>query len=148
MARNPKQLQEDIVTTMKRWQKIEDTAIASTGKIIEKTDHPLIRLVAEIIQRDSQMHYHVQQFIADSIENKAVSLTSDELVSVWGLIESHIEIEQHTLDLAQQLLASTEGQQGMVVQNYLLNYLSQDEQKHIDLLGRFDDIKKGIYRSV
>jgi len=148
MARSAKPLHEDIVTTMRRWQKIEDAAIASTGQIIEKTQHPLIRLVAEIIQRDSQMHYHVQDFIADSIEDNVVSLTPDELVDVWGLIESHIEIEQKTLDLAQELLAGTKRQQGMVVQDYLLNYLAQDEQKHIDLLGRLDDIKKGIYRSV
>ncbi|MFC2000073.1 hypothetical protein ACFLXE_04880 [Chloroflexota bacterium] len=148
MRKNTKQLQQDIVTTMKRWQRIEDAALASTGRIIEKTQNPLIRMVAEIIQRDSQMHHRVQEFIADSIEHKAVSLTSDELVDVWSLIESHIKLELQTIDLAEQMLASTKGQQGMIVQDYLINYLLQDEQKHNDLLSRLDDIKKGIYRSV
>jgi len=48
----------------------------------------------EIIQRDSQMHYLVQQWIADSLESKTVSLTPDELNKVWGLIERHTEIEK------------------------------------------------------
>ena len=146
--KDPKQLQDEIVSTMKRWQKVENSAIASTGKIIEQTENPLIRMVAQIIQRDSHMHYGVQGFIVDSIEREAISLTSEELVQVWGLIEAHIVIEQQTLDLAQELLDLTKGQQGMIIQDYLMNYLAQDEQKHIDLLDRLNDIKQGIYRSV
>ena len=133
---------------MKRWQKVENAAIASTGQIIEKTENPLIRMVAQIIQRDSHMHYGVQGFIVDSIERESISLTSDELVQVWDLIEAHIEIEKQTMELATQLLEATKGQQGMIIQDYLMNYLAQDEQKHIDLLDRLDDIKAGIYRSV
>jgi hypothetical protein len=146
--KDPKQLQDEIVDTMKRWQKVENAAIASTGQIIEKTENPLIRMVAQIIQRDSHMHYGVQGFIVDSIEREAISLTSDELVQVWDLIEAHIEIEKQTMELATQLLEATKGQQGMIIQDYLMNYLAQDEQKHIDLLDRLDDIKAGIYRSV
>lgn len=146
--KDPKQLQDEIVDTMKRWQKVENAAIASTGQIIEKTENPLIRMVAQIIQRDSHMHYGVQGFIVDSIERESISLTSDELVQVWDLIEAHIEIEKQTMELATQLLEATKGQQGMIIQDYLMNYLAQDEQKHIDLLDRLDDIKAGIYRSV
>ena len=148
MATDSKQLQQDITTTMKQWQKVENASILSTAQIIDKTENPLIRLVAEVIQRDSQIHHRVQQFIDDSIEHKAVSLTSDELVDVWSLIESHIKLELQTIDLAEQMLAATKGQQGMIVQDYLVNYLLQDEQKHNDLLIRLDDVKKGIYRSV
>jgi len=143
-----KQLQQDIVTAMKQWQKIENASVASTGQIMEKTDNPLIRLVAEIIQRDSLMHYRIQEFIADSLQGKAISLTPDELVKVWSLIESHIKIEKQVLDLAQKMIGSTRGQQGMIIQDYLLRYLFQDEQKHNDLLSRLEDIKKGIYKSV
>jgi hypothetical protein len=102
----------------------------------------------EIIQRDSQMHYRVQEFIADSIEHKAVSLTPDELVAVWGMIENHINLEKKTVEIAEQAIASLKGQQGMIVQQYLLNYLLEDERKHNDLLKNLEDIKKGIYRSV
>jgi hypothetical protein len=143
-----KELQQEIVSNMRKWQKIENASISSTGQIIEKTENPLIRLVAEIIQRDSLMHFRVQEMIADSIERSALSLTPDELVDVWGMIERHIELEKKTVEIAEQTLERMKGQQGLVVQEYLTTYLLQDEKKHNDLLGRLDDIKKGIYRSV
>jgi len=141
-------VQEEIVSNMRKWQKVEDASVSSTGQVIEKTDNPLVRLVMEIIQRDSQLHYQVQQFIADSIEHKAVSLTPDELGQVWGMIEKHIEIEKKTVELGEQAIAALKGQQGMIVQEYLINYLLTDERKHNELLSRMDDIKRGVYRSV
>ena len=143
-----KDAQNELVSNMRKWQKIEDASVSSTGQIIEKTGNPLVRVIMEIIQRGSQMHYRVQEFIADSIEHKAVSLTSDELVRVWDMIERHIELEKKTVELAEQAIASLKGLQGMVVQEYLLNYLLQDEKKHNDLLSRLDEIKRGVYRSV
>ena len=143
-----KDVQSGLVSNMRKWQKIEDASVVSTGQMIEKTENPLLRLVMEIIQRDSQMHYRVQEFIADSIEHKAVSLTPDELVAVWGMIENHINLEKKTVEIAEQAIASLKGQQGMIVQEYLLNYLLEDERKHNDLLKNLEDIKKGIYRSV
>ena len=143
-----KDVQSGLVSNMRKWQKIEDASVVSTGQMIEKTENPLLRLVMEIIQRDSQMHYRVQEFIADSIEHKAVSLTPDELVAIWGMIENHINLEKKTVEIAEQAIASLKGQQGMIVQQYLLNYLLEDERKHNDLLKNLEDIKKGIYRSV
>ena len=143
-----KDVQSGLVSNMRKWQKIEDASVSSTGQMIEKTENPLLRLVMEIIQRDSQMHYRVQEFIADSIEHKAVSLTPDELVAIWGMIENHINLEKKTVEIAEQAIASLKGQQGMIVQQYLLNYLLEDERKHNDLLKNLEDIKKGIYRSV
>ena len=143
-----KDVQSELVSNMRKWQKIEDASVSSTGQMIEKTENPLLRLVMEIIQRDSQMHYRVQEFIADSIEHKAVSLAPDELVAIWGMIENHINLEKKTVEMAEQAIASLKGQQGMIVQKYLLNYLLEDERKHNDLLKNLDDIKKGIYRSV
>ncbi len=94
-----KEIQEQLVDNMKRWQRIENGAVASTGTVIEKTDNPVIRLIMEIIQRDSQMHYRVQEMIADSLTTKAVSMTPDELGAVWDLIEKHIQIEKKTVEL-------------------------------------------------
>ncbi len=124
-----KEIQQEIVSIMKRWQKIEYASLASTGQIIEKTDNPVVRLVMEIIQRDSQMHYRIQEWIADSLEFKTVSLSPDELSKVWALIESHIELERKTLEMAQQSLEALKGKR-MVIQEYLLQYLQEDEEKH------------------
>ncbi|MFC2039406.1 hypothetical protein ACFLST_01275 [Chloroflexota bacterium] len=143
-----KEGQKELVSNMRKWQRIEDAAVSSTGQIIEKTDNPLVRVVMEIIQRDSQMHYRVQEFIADSIERRAVSLTPDELGQVWDMIEKHIDIEKKSVELAEQAVAAVKNQQGMIVQEYLINYLLTDEKKHNEFLSHLDDIKKGIYRSV
>ena len=55
-----KEIQDQIVKNMQEWKKVENASVASTGKVIEKTENPIIRLIMEIIQRDSQMHYRIQ----------------------------------------------------------------------------------------
>jgi len=138
-----KEIQQQIVANMKKWQKIEDATVATTGMIIEKTDNPLVHLVMEIIQRDSQMHYRIQEWIADSLESKTVILTYEELDRIWSLIERHIELEKKTVAMAQQSLEAIKGKK-MVIQEYLLNYLSEDEKKHNNLLAHLEGIKKGM----
>ncbi|MEJ2721023.1 MAG: hypothetical protein P8181_07750 [bacterium] len=139
-----KEIQEKIVDNMKRWKRIENASVASTGHVIEKTDNPIVRLVMEIIQRDSQMHYRVQELISDSLTTKTISLTPDELADVWGLIEKHIELEKKTVQMAEEALSALEGKK-MVVQEYLIRYLLEDENKHNHILESLATIKKGMY---
>jgi hypothetical protein len=138
-----KELQKELADSMRRWQKIENSSIVSTGIVMEKTDNPIIRLVMEIIQRDSQMHYLVQQWIADSLESKTVSLTPEELNKVWGLIERHTEIEKAMVGVVQEALNSLKGKK-MYIQEYLLKYLQEDEIKHTSLLNALEGLKKGM----
>jgi len=139
-----KELRDVIASDMKRWQKVEDTSIASTGRIIEKTDNPVVRLVMEIIQRDSQMHHRIQGWIADSLTGKTVALSPDELADVWDMIELHIEVEKKAIEFAREALASLKGKK-MAVQEYLLNYLLADEEKHDKMLRELEGIKQGMY---
>jgi len=141
-----KEIQQQIIANMKKWQKIEDATVATTGMIIEKTDNPVVHLVMEIIQRDSQMHYRLQEWIADSLESKTVTLTYDELDRIWSLIERHIELEKKTVAMAEQSLEAIKGKK-MVIQEYLLNYLAEDEKKHKNLLLHLEGIKKGMRAS-
>ncbi len=140
-----RQAQEAIVENMTHWQNIEDAAVATTGEIIEKTDNPVIKLVMEIIQQDSRMHHRIQKAIADSLTEKAITLTPDELGAVWSMIEKHIAIEEKTVTLAKASLAATEGNKSLMVQRYLLEYLLIDEEKHDRLLGNLEAIKKDMY---
>jgi len=139
-----KEIQEKIVDNMRRWQKVENSSVSSTGRIIEKTDNTLVRLVMEIIQRDSQFHYRVQEFIADSLEKKPVALNPDELGDVWDLIEKHIRLEEKTVELAEEALQAIKGKKMLVVE-YLLNYLLEDEKKHNLVLAHLAKIKEGMY---
>lgn len=141
-----REVQDAIVGAMQRWQKVEDASVASTGRVIEKTDNPLIRLVMEIVQRDSQMHHRVQGMIADSLSvpTRTIKLDPDELGGVWSMIENHIEIEKKTIELAKEALAAIQGKK-MLVQEYLLRYLLLDEEKHNALLDQLESVKKGMY---
>jgi hypothetical protein len=139
-----KELQEKIISNMRKWQKIENSAVASTGKIIEDTENPLIRLIMEVIQRDSQFHYRVQEFIADTLEHKTVAVSTDEVGKVWEQVEKHIELEKETLRLAHEAADALKGKK-MLVQEYLINYLLVDEEKHNDMLEKLEKIKAGMY---
>lgn len=139
-----KEIQETLVQNMKTWQKIEDAATTSTGKIMEATENALIHQVMEIIQADSRLHHRVQGFIADSLEKTTVTLTPDDMATAWDAIEEHLKIERRMVGYVNEALAALKGKK-MVVQEYLLNYLKADEEKHDKLLADLEAIKKGMY---
>ncbi len=139
-----KEIQKNLASEMDQWMRVEDAAVASTGAIIEKTANPVIRLVMEIIQRDSLMHHRVQEFIKKTLEETPVVMTPEELSDVWTMVEKHIEIEKKTVDMATAAIESIKDKK-MVVQEYLLNYLLFDERKHDALLDTLNLIKKGMY---
>jgi len=139
-----KELQAAIVDNMHRWQKIENASVASTGRVIEATDNPVVRLIMEVIQRDSQFHYRVQELIADSLTSKTLTLNPDELEKIWTMIDDHIKLEKKTVELAADAIDKLKGKK-MIVQEYLLYYLLEDEQKHNHVLESLEMIKKGMY---
>lgn len=139
-----KDVQEQLAKNMKEWMKIETKSVTSTAKVLEKTDNPVVRTVMEIIQTDSSRHYQVQKLIAASVTSATTTLTPDELGDIWDLIEQHIELEKKTVELAEEALAALKGKK-MVVAEYLLHYLLEDELKHNHLLEQMETIKKGMY---
>lgn len=140
---NVKELQEQIVSGMKRWEKIEDTALASASKIIEKSDNPFIRLVMEIIRHDTEMHRTVQEWVARSITDGAADLSYDDMARIWEHVERHMEMERQMTAMVDEMLSTVAGKR-MVMQEYLLNFLLEDEAKHAHLLERLEKIKLGL----
>ncbi len=139
-----KEIQEKLVDNMRRWQQIENASVASTGKVMEKTKNPIVKVIMEIIQRDSQMHHQVQEMIASSLTTKTITLTPEELAEIWDMVETHIELEKKTVELAEEALAALKGKK-MIVQEYLLKYLLEDENKHNHILESLGAIKDGMY---
>jgi len=139
-----RELQKDIITSMEDWQKVEGRSIASTAQIAVKTKNPIIKMVMEIIQRDSQMHAVVQNWIAETLEYKTVSLSPDELTEVGQMVEQHIAIENKMIESAEQVLDSVKGKNAMLAQQYFLNYLLNDEKKHSELLSSLQILAKGM----
>ena len=132
---------EELLATLKRWQVVEEKAMAQCSTIMGKTENPLIRLIMEIIRQDSAMHKRVQQVIIDSLEKEAFSLTPEELADVWDLIEEHAEMEKETIELADKAQRNCR----LFVQRHLVDYLVQDEQKHDRLLAQLNDFKRNLY---
>ena len=135
---------EKLAATMKRWQKLENAAIAQTARVMEETEHPLIRAIMEVIQNDSKTHYRIQQLIIDSVEKEYINVFVDDLTKVWESIEKHIALEKKTIEMADESLAALEGSKN-VVQLYLLDYLRKDEEKHDALLSDLSRIQKAMY---
>ena len=136
-----KELNENLVKTLKKWQKIEDESVKSTSAIIAKTKNPIVRQIMEIIKQDSAMHKKVQQVIIDSFEKEAINLDPEELSDIWGMVEKHIELEKETVRLAEESRINSNS----FIVRYLLGYLMTDEQKHNDILQQMEDIKRGMY---
>ena len=136
-----KELNEKLVETLRKWQKIEDASVKSTSEIIGMTKNPIVRQIMEIIKQDSAMHKKVQQLIIDGFEKEAMQLQPEELSEVWGMIENHIELEKETVRLAEE---SRKYSNSFIVR-YLLGYLMTDEQKHNEILAQLEDVKRGMY---
>ena len=139
-----KQVTDELIDDMQEWQKVENAGIASTARIMEKTRNPVVRLVMEIIQRDSMTHHDVQQLIINSLTTDAIHLTPEELAEVWKMIEEHVKLEKKTIEIGQRVIGRIEGSY-LTVQQYLLEYLLEDEAKHTNLLNRMDEIKRHMY---
>lgn len=138
---NQKELNEKLIDTLRTWQVVEDESVRSTTDIISKTKNPVVQQIMEIIRQDSAMHKKVQQLLIDNFEEKAFSLTPEELADIWNMVEKHIELEKETIKLAEE---SRRNSKNFVVR-YLLGYLMTDEQKHNLILQQLEDIKSGIY---
>ena len=136
-----KELNEHLVATLKKWQKIEDQSVKSTTEIMQKTENTIVKHIMEIIRQDSAMHKRIQQLIIDSFEKQAIILNPEELSNVWTMVEKHIELEKETIRLAEE---SRKNSNNFVIR-YLLGYLMIDEQKHNEILAQMEDIKSGIY---
>ncbi len=140
-----KEKREALVEILASWQRIENRSIAQCADIADRTRNPVLRLVMEIIRRDSAMHHRVQQFISDAVEDP-VSLTVEDLEAVWGALEAHLASERETARLVAQATQALAGTQDVVPQ-YLLAYLAADEKKHDALLEGLNLIKRGMYKA-
>jgi hypothetical protein len=136
-----KEMNEQLVKTLRKWQVIEDKSVKSTTEIMAKTKNPIVKHIMEIIRQDSAMHKRIQQLIIDNFETQAITLTPEELGDVWEMVEKHIELEKETVRLAEE---SRKNSKNFVIR-YLLGYLMTDEQKHNEILQQMEDIKSGMY---
>jgi hypothetical protein len=144
MTTKTKQIRQELVTRMQSWQGVERESVTSTAAVLAKTKHPLLRLVMEIIKRDSELHERIQQFIIDDLDKKPVALTPEDLGEVSALLDHHLRLEDQMVDAVNASVETVRGHK-MLVEEYFLDFLLQDEKKHAALLRSLDKVKRGIY---
>ena len=128
-----RELQQQLIANLREWQKLENAQITLTGSVLEETSNPIVSVVMEIIQRDSQMHHRVQQLIIDSLESEVVGMEAADVALVRDQLHTHLEMEKETVRLALENLEALAGKD-LVVQEFLMEFLRRDEEKHRDLL--------------
>ncbi len=129
------------VSKLREWQQIEREAIDQTAEIMEKSSNPLIRELMDIIRHDSVQHFRVQQFLIDCLVEEPVTITPEEIDTVWDEIVRHDEIEKGVVELASELRRESTD----FVQRALLDYLVQDEQKHDRMLEMLEEFRRNLY---
>jgi len=133
----------EMVEELRKWQGIERISMEQTAKIMEQTTNPYVRMIMEVIRHDSLMHHRVQQLIVDTLTAADVSLTHEELGSIWRSIEAHDEAEKEVIAIAEGLRAKA----WSPLHKMLLDYLITDEKKHDRLLEQLGEVKKGFTRA-
>lgn len=128
-----RELQQQLIESLREWQKLETAQIMLTGGVMETSSNPIVTLVMNIIQRDSEMHHRVQQLLIDSLESTVVTMTSDDVALVRDKLAEHLAMEEQTIQLATSNLEALAGQD-FTVQEFLMEFLRKDEEKHRDLL--------------
>ena len=139
-----KEVQQELVNTMQQWQEIERRSIASTGAVMVRTKNPLLQLVMEIIQHDSHLHHRIQQMIVDSVGDKPLALAPEDTTAVSQLLDNHMKLENEMIENVTATLAQVRAKK-MVVQEYLLRFLVEDEKKHASMLSSLEHVKKGMF---
>ena len=129
---------DEFISLMKEWQKLEDASVASADEMIKNTKNPIIKMTMEMIRSDSQKHKILQQMLIDSMTKEAVHLTSDELAPLSAMLNKHMEAEAKSLALADSALENSKN----FITRYILSYLIADETKHHALINKLNELKR------
>ncbi len=138
-----KQVQERLVGELKKWQKIEEESVSSTGEVLAETDNPLIRAIFEIIQRDSQNHRQVQELLIRGYEVEGFKLTVEQFEELFKVVSRHVQVEKRMVAAAEEALQAIQ-KGNLILHEYFLKYLRADEEKHLTMLESLEQMKKHI----
>ncbi len=132
------ELSKEFLEIIKQWQSLEDDTIRHADALMKKTGNKLIKMTMDMIKHDSQKHKEMQQMLIDSVTKEPFILSPDDLNALGGGLNQHLAAEAKSLQLGEEALKTSE----LFVTRYVLSYLIADEQKHHNLLGKLEELKK------
>ena len=133
--------EEAVVKNFKEWQQLENETIRLSQDLKKKSDNPFVKLIMEVIERDSEKHKIMQQFIIDSFTGEAMHLAPHELIPLADILKKHIQAEAKSMGLANACLAGTHN----FFASFVASALISDEVKHHEMLTMLDHIKGQVY---
>jgi len=132
---------EELAKILKDWQGLEDQTIKFSEEVMKKSDNPFVKVIMEIIKRDSEKHKAMQQYAIDHLIKEATRLTPQELAPLSDVLDKHIEAEARSMGMASTALAKSKD----FFTNFIISSLMADEVKHHEMLTKLDHIKGAVY---
>ena len=134
---------DKLVQQFREWQNLENDTRSLAEDLQKKTSNPFIRMIMEVIKRDSEKHKIMQQFVIDALTKEAVHLSPEELMPLSEVLEKHIAAEAKSMALA-NACAVAESKDYFV--DFVVEALMEDEAKHHSMLRTLDHIKGAVYQ--
>ncbi len=136
VRRHSAEASEEFYKLIKKWIAIEKATITLSGRLLEKTENPIISCLIDTIKRDSQKHQEVLELIIETLEGTTV-FTHEDMSVLTEFIEKHASIEQEAVDIAGQTLEKVR----TPFARFLLEYLYEDEKKHDFIMDNLTKLK-------
>src|SRR4030043_2441951 len=121
---------EELAKILKEWYALEDQTIKFAEDLMSKSNNSFVKVIMEMIKRDSEKHKIMQQFAIDHLTKEAFHLTPQELIPLSEVLEKHIQAEAKSMGLANSAITMSRD----YFTNFIVSYLMADEIKHHEML--------------
>jgi uncharacterized tellurite resistance protein B-like protein len=132
---------EELAKVLAEWYSLEDQTIKLAEDLMKKSDNSFVKVIMEMIKRDSEKHKIMQQFAIDHLTKEAFHLTPQELIPLGEVLEKHVQAEAKSMGLANSAITMSRD----YFTNFIVSYLMADEIKHHEMLTKLDQIKGKVH---
>src|SRR3972149_6668351 len=84
---------EELAKIMKDWKNLEDETISLAENLMTKSNNDFVKVIMEMIKRDSEKHKIMQQFAIDHLTKKATEIAPQDLIPLGDVLEKHPQEE-------------------------------------------------------
>jgi hypothetical protein len=132
---------EELAKILKDWQNLEDDTISFSEDLMKKSNNDFVKVIMEMIKRDSEKHKAMQQFVIDHLTKRAIEIAPQDLVPLGDVLDRHLQAEAKSMGLANAAITKSKD----FFANFIINYLMADEIKHHEMLTKLEQIKGQVY---
>jgi hypothetical protein len=132
---------EELAKILKDWQNLEEETASLSESLMKKSNNDFVKVIMEMIKRDSEKHKAMQQFVIDHLTKRAIEIAPQDLVPLGDVLDRHLKAEAKSMGLAN--LAITKSKDFFA--NFIVSYLMADEIKHHEMLTKLEQIKGQVY---